>query len=320
MLKSSQPIKINKVVKSRKSWFRGAFLIKYSIFTDVWEKSLFFAIFTLIICILHNAGVPVKQPTLSSLIPTIVLGLLLVFRTNSANDRFWEGRKLWGGMVNNIRNLTWQIWVHVGTATAEDRQAKVRTLYLLAVFAISAKNKLRSQGVTEDMQTLLTPKQYHQLKLNEHCHLPLLVAGYIGEYLQQQYERKLITSYQLGQLQVYITRLIDMLGGCERILKTPIPNSYSIHLKQLLLIYCLVLPFQYVGEINWWTIPFVAVVSYIVYGIEAIALEIENPFGNDCNDLPLDQICQDIETNIRNFINYHEGQSQLDMTQKNHSY
>ena len=75
--------------------------------------------------------------------------------------------------------------------------------------------------------------------------------------------------------------------------------------------YCLVLPFQYVGEINWWTIPFVAVVSYIVYGIEAIALEIENPFGNDCNDLPLDQICLDIEDNINNFIAYQENQLQL---------
>ncbi len=311
-MKENQAIKSNSLVKRRKSWFRGAFKLQYSVFTDVWEKSLFFAVFTTVICVLHNMGIPVKQPTLSSLIPTIVLGLLLVFRTNSANDRFWEGRKLWGGIVNNIRNLTWQMWTNISTNTPEQKQEKINCIYLLPVFAISAKNRLRSQGVTEDMKHLLTPEYYQELKNNgQYCHLPLQVAGYIGEYLREQYDRQVITSHQLGHLQSYVTNLIDMLGGCERILKTPIPNSYSIHLKQLLLIYCLVLPFQYVGEINWWTIPFVAVVSYIVYGIEAIALEIENPFGNDCNDLPLDQICLDIEDNINNFIAYQENQLQL---------
>lgn len=293
-------ININGLANKRKSWFRGAFKIKYSILSDVWEKSVFFAVFTFIVCLLHNLGFPVKQTILSSLIPTIVLGLLLVFRTNSANERFWEGRKLWGGIVNNIRNLTWQIWVNVQDETPEDRQNKINTLYLLAVFAIAAKNHLRSQGVTEEMRRLLSPSKYHHLQTTQH--LPLEVANYIGEYLSQQYQRKSINAYQLSQLQDLIANLINMVGGCERILNTPIPNSYSIHLKQLLLIYCLVLPFQYVGDINWWTIPFVAVVSYIVYGIEAIALEIENPFGTDCNDLPLNQICHNIEQNIKNFI------------------
>ena len=298
--KKGKLMKINSLVDRRKSWFRGAFKIKYSILPDVWEKSVFFAILAFIVCLLHSLGLPVKQTTLSSLIPTIVLGLLLVFRTNSANERFWEGRKLWGGIVNNIRNLTWQIWVNVQDETPEDRENKINALYLLAVFAIAAKNHLRSQGVCEQMRRLLSPSQYHHLQTSQH--LPLDIASYLGEYLSEQYHRKSINAYQLSQLQDLIGNLINMVGGCERILTTPIPNSYSIHLKQLLLIYYLVLPFQYVGEINWWTIPFVAVVSYIVYGIEAIALEIENPFGTDCNDLPLNQICHNIEQNIKNFI------------------
>ena len=291
---------MNKLIKRRKSWFRGAFRISYSILPDVWEKSLFFGIFSLAVCLIHNYFFPVGQPTLSSLIPTIVLGLLLVFRTNSANDRFWEGRKLWGGIVNDLRNLTWQIWTNVRAETVTDRENKIATLYLLAVFAIATKNHLRSQGVTEDIRLLVSAKQYQRLQNSQH--LPLQIASDIGEYLQVQQQKKLLHPYQLGQLQNLINNLLNMVGGCERILKTPIPNSYSIHLKQLLLIYCLALPFQYVGEINWWTVPFVAIVSYIVYGIEAIALEIENPFGTDCNDLPLDQICMTIEQNINDFI------------------
>lgn len=132
--------------------------------------------------------------------------------------------------------------------------------------------------------------------------MPLQIAAYLGEYLQQEYRRKHLSEYQLTHLQNLINQLIDMVGGCERILKTPIPNSYTIHLKQLLLIYCLVLPFQLVEQIYWWTIPFVSLVSYIIYGIEAIALEIENPFGKDKNDLPLEQICQGINQNIQDFI------------------
>lgn len=293
-------MKINTFVKRRKRWFWEAFRFKYSVFPDVWEKAFFFAIFSFFICILYSFGFPVQQPILSSLIPTIVLGLLLVFRTNSANERFWEGRKLWGGIVNNLRNLTWQIWVNVREKSSEDREQKIQILNLLTLFAIATKNHLRGEGINEEMTRLLSPNYYHRLQTSQH--LPLQIAADLGEYLQEQYQKNNLPEYQLTQMQNLINQLIDMVGGCERILKTPIPNSYNIHLKQLLLIYCLVLPFQLVDQIHWWTIPFVAIVSYIVYGIEAIAIEIENPFGRDKNDLPLEQICQGINQNIQDFI------------------
>jgi ion channel-forming bestrophin family protein len=92
--------------------------------------------------------------------------------------------------------------------------------------------------------------------------------------------------------------MVDSLGGCERILKTPIPLAYAIHLKQLLLIYCFTLPFQFVNQLEWWTAAVVILVSFTLFGIEAIGLEIENPFGNDPNDLPLDAICANIASNI----------------------
>jgi ion channel-forming bestrophin family protein len=98
--------------------------------------------------------------------------------------------------------------------------------------------------------------------------------------------------------------MVDCLGGCERILKTPIPIAYSIHIKQLLLIYCLSLPFQVVNDLDWWTAPVVCVISFTVFGIEAIGIEIENPFGRDPNDLPLDNICKTMQTNIEELITF----------------
>lgn len=97
---------------------------------------------------------------------------------------------------------------------------------------------------------------------------------------------------------------MDNLGACERILKTPIPLAYTIHLKQLLLIYCFLLPFELVQSLGWWTGLITAVVSFTLFGIEAIGLEIENPFGYDPNDLQLDTICNTMKRNIEDLINF----------------
>jgi ion channel-forming bestrophin family protein len=285
---------------NRKSWFRILFSLNTSILSAVWEKSLFFSLWALIICFLNYIGISLTEPALTSLIPTILLGLLLAFRTNTANERFWEGRKLWGMIVNTLRNLTWQIWINVKEVTPDDRQQKIAILQLLSVFAITTKNHLRGEGVNEEVKPFLSLSQYHHLQTSQH--LPLQVATYLGQYLYEEYQRQNINHYQLTAMQQLINVLIDMVGGCERILKTPIPHSYNIHLQQLLFLYCLLLPFQSIESLQWGTIPFVAIVSYVLYGIEAIAIEIENPFGLDKNDLPLDQICQNIDQNIQDFI------------------
>ncbi len=99
-----------------------------------------------------------------------------------------------------------------------------------------------------------------------------------------------------------LDKMVDSLGACERILKTPMPMAYAIHLKQLLLIYCLLLPLQMVGEIGYWTGPIVGLVSFTLFGIEEIGLEIENPFGLDDNDLPLDEICRTMGKNVQHLM------------------
>jgi putative membrane protein len=131
---------------------------------------------------------------------------------------------------------------------------------------------------------------------------PLEVAFWIGDYLQEQHSRNCLNVYQMTSLQNLINLLVDNLGACERILKTPIPMAYAIHLKQLLLIYCLSLPFQMVEQLQWWTGLTVALISFTLFGIEEIGIEIENPFGHDQNDLPLDAICATMRRNIEDLI------------------
>ncbi|AFZ23419.1 putative membrane protein [Cylindrospermum stagnale PCC 7417] len=281
-------------------WFKQAFQIRGSVLSAIYRRVLWGGAFGFFVSILYHFKLPVSQPILGSVIPSIVLGLLLVFRTNTAYERFWEGRKSWGSIVNNIRNLARQIWVSVEEVSPEDRYNKIAALNLLVAFAVATKLHLRGEPVDSEIEELMSPSKYIKLKLMNNP--PLEVAFWIGDYLQQQYNRNCLNSYQLASMQELLNNLVDNLGSCERILKTPIPLAYAIHLKQLLLLYCLLLPFQMVESLGWWTGLIVALVSFTLFGIEAIGLEIENPFGYDVNDLPLDTICNTAKRNLNDLI------------------
>ena len=284
------------------SWFKVLFRWRYSVIPAIIPRVIFCGLFGLLISIIHYYYTDVGLPILSSVVPSIVLGLLLVFRTNTAYERFWEGRILWGSLVNAIRNLARMIWVSVREKSPKDREKKIIILHLLVVFAIATKLHLREKPINSEVIDLI-PNYWYE-RLHKVHNPPLQVALLIGEYLQEQFERDCINSYQLTAMLKLLDAMVDVLGGCERILKTPIPVAYSIHLKQLLLIYCLTLPFQLVTELAWWTAPIVSVISFTVFGIEQIGIEIENPFGHDANDLPLESICQTIRINIEELINF----------------
>lgn len=282
------------------SWFKIAFSIKGSVIPTILSRVLICGIFGLFISILAELKFNVSGKTLGGVIPSIVLGLLLVFRTNTAYERFWEGRKAWGTIVNNIRNLSRSIWVAIAESDPLHRKEKEQILHLLVAFAIATKLHLRSQPIDENLARFVSPLQ--SLKLQQTNNAPLEIAFWIGDYLQAKQEQGQISLYQMSELQHILDSMVDMLGACERILRTPMPMAYAIHLKQLLLLYCLLLPFQVVDELKWYTAPAVALVSFTLFGIEAIGVEIENPFGTDPNDLPLDAICNTIQGNITDLI------------------
>jgi len=287
-----------KIEKMR--WFRLALRLKGSVIPSIFSRVLLCGLFGLFISTAHVFTLPVSQPIFGAVIPSLVLGLLLVFRTNTAYDRFWEGRKCWGNLVNHTRNLAWQIWVAVAELEPKDREGKIAVLRLLVAFAVATKLHLRGEPVNTELEELMSPHHYFKLKMMNHP--PLEIALWIGDYLQQQSRRHALNTYQLTKIQGLLNNLVDNLGGCERILKTPIPLAYAIHLKQLLLLYCLFLPFQLVAELGWLTGPIVALISFTLFGIEEIGLEIEDPFGHDSNDLPLDAICATMQRNIEDLI------------------
>jgi ion channel-forming bestrophin family protein len=281
-------------------WFRGAVRLKGSVIPSVLPRVLICAGAATIVSLFHDQGGSVAYPGLSGVIPSVVLGLLLVFRTNTAYERFWEGRKNWGAIVNASRNLGRQIWILVEEKTTRDRQEKIAILRLIAAFAVASREYLRGYNLTtKTIGHLIDPSQLDQLQSS--IHPPLIIATWLDQFIQRQSQLDPVQRIAMAQ---FVNQLVDNLGACERILRTPMPLAYSIHLKQLLLLYCLLLPFAIVRDLGPLTSPVVALVSFTLLGIEAIGLEIENPFGHDPNDLPLDAICAGIEQHLEAIPNH----------------
>ena len=289
--------------KKRRRWFRLGSKRKGSVVPAVLSRVILCGAFGFLISSiqsLQHLGLSVALPVWAGLIPNLVIGLLLVFRTNTAFDRFREARKSWGALVNIVRNLARQIWVAIKENEPNDRAKKVAALRLLVAFAVATKLHLREEPVNSELEHLLSPERY--LKLQSKDNPPLQIALWIGDYLQNQYERKCISSDQLASLQKLLDNMVNSFGACERLLKTPVPLVYSIHLRELLLIYCLLLPLQVVNSFQWFTGPIVALISFALFGIDEIGSEIEDPFGYDYNDLPLDTNCTTLLRNIEELI------------------
>lgn len=288
------------MIDNNYQWFQGTLQRTGSVVPKVFPRALLFGILGLLVSVLDAQGVPIALRGIGNIVPSIVLGLLLVFRTNTAYERFWEGRKLWGMIINTTRNLARKIWVFVAESTPTDRSRKVEALRLLVAFAIATKLHLRQEPLNEEMKTLVSPQQY--LKLQSMNHPALELAFWINDYLNSQHNRGNLSTYEMISIVQLLNQLVDCLGSCERILRTPMPLAYSIHLKQLLLLYCFFFPFEMVSHLGLLTGLFTTLTSFALLGIEEIGVEIENPFGRDSNDLPLDTICETMRRNIEDLI------------------
>ncbi len=284
-------------------WIQVALRLKGSVIPTVLPRVIICGLFAEAIYLLEEiTGKDLSPEILSNVgfVLNLVLSLLLVFRTNTAYERFWEGRKAWGTIINTIRNCARTLWIAVQEKDEQDRQNKITAIKLLVAYAICVKLHLRRLPINNELKPFLSPQQYD--KLQQMNHPSLQVAFWLGDYAQKQHDRGCLNAYTLNLIHAQISTLVDSLGMCERIQKTPIPIAYSIHLKQILLVYCIFLPFQFVDSFGWTTGFASIMMTFVLLGIEEIAEEIEDPFGTDHNDLPLDQICQTINRNIDDLI------------------
>jgi putative membrane protein len=226
-----------------------------------------------------------------------VIGLLLVFRTNSAYDRWWEGRKQWGALVNNCRNIAIKTNAAVPEGEKESRQL-FSDLVPLYVYAM--KEHLRN-GVK--IKALPEQDFVSKSEMARSSHIPNLIASKLYAELHRLYKVKVISGDQLITLDKEFKALTDIIGACERIKNTPIPFSYNLFLKKFIFAYTITLPFGLAHDFHYWTVPISVFVLYIFGSLELLAEEIEDPFGLDTNDLPTDDLADKINDNVREILN-----------------
>ncbi|MCX6324936.1 MAG: bestrophin family ion channel [Sphingobacteriales bacterium] len=241
----------------------------------------------------HLKNIPVMHSLLG-----FAISMLLVFRTNTAYERWWEGRKLWGALVNNSRNLAIKLAVML---PKEDQEGRSFFRKIIPAFAYALHNHLRN----EDTRITLfdNGENSHPLHHIDHKkHIPNQVAKLMIDHINECYTQNKIDGNQLIVLNAEMQSFSDICGACERIKNTPIPFSYSVFIKKFIFFYVMTLPFGYVFILGYYVIPVVAFIFYVLASLEMIAEEIEDPFGNDDNDVPTGKIAANIHNHVNEIL------------------
>jgi ion channel-forming bestrophin family protein len=280
-----------------KNWFNLIFsLNKSDTIRILWKQLIYISLLAaLIIMLLHLLSKDhqdllsdyTKELTAIYSLIGFVMSLLLLFRTNGAYDRWWEGRKLWGTIVNDCRSGFLKITTRI--SNEEDKKEFAR---LFSLYIYNAKNNLRANKNNLVFQKYEDPsKDNSPVQVMKLIYIKLRVLEKQGELSQGD----------LIQIDVNLNGLIASLGGCQRIKNTPIPFSYSIFIKKFIFLYVITLPIVFF-HFDYWAVLITTFVFYALVSMEVLAEEIEDPFGFDANDLPLDQICQTIKQDLNNII------------------
>ncbi|OWW18335.1 bestrophin family protein [Noviherbaspirillum denitrificans] len=235
----------------------------------------------------------------------LALAIFLGFRNNAAYDRYWEARKLWGELVHRSRSLARQCQTLI--ALPEDlpvrtdlQDVRTRIVHRAIAFAYALKHQLRDTS-TADAEAELRPHllQSELEQVSSKYNRPDFLLLRMGKDLQACVQAGRIDPCLAATVDDTLSAMAAAAAACERIKGTPIPFSYTLLLHRTAYLYCFLLPFGLVDSIGFMTPFVVGIVAYTFFGLDALGDEIEEPFGTEANDLPLDAICRTIEINMR---------------------
>lgn len=292
-------------IEKKRSWIEMVALGGFAL-PHIWMRTLTVTVISIFVTVLYEE-VPQLHYSLTTAPFTIVglpLGIFLGFRNNTAYDRFWEGRKLWGALVNTSRSFTRQIITLVDAPAeleSEGRAFEQRLVRMLVAYVHALKLHLRELPPKDTLEKILPQEEVERVVDDEN--VPLALLQRMGDLFVEARRKKWIDPFHVPVLDSSLTSLTDIQGACERIKNTPIPYSYTVLIHRIVAGYCVLLPFGLMETIKWATPAVVLVISYCFFGLDSIGDEIEQPFGFDTNDLPLDSISNTIERNLRKRIN-----------------
>ncbi|WP_028007179.1 bestrophin family protein [Solimonas flava] len=286
------------IVRPRSHWLRMLFVWRGSVIPHILPQLALIAAVAAVVTLADGAvfGHKLALTAVPFTLLGITLAIFLGFRNTVSYERYWEARKLWGGLLNDSRSLARQV-LTVADA-APERQREI--VYALIAFVHALRHQLRGSRADADLARLLPADA--AAALGGARFVPALLLLRLGESLRALRREGALEPVLLPALEQTLSRLSDVLGGCERIAGTPIPFAYSLLLHRTIYLYSFLLPFALVDAIGAVTPLIVVFIAYTFFGLEALAEEIQDPFGVEQNDLPLAAMSDSIEATLREML------------------
>ena len=278
---------------NRTTFWADVWTLQGAVTTHIIGRVLVFGILSVFCVWLHQTGPAIALEVGPIEVAGGALILLLVLRSNAGYDRWWEGRKLWGGIVNQSRNLALG-----GLAYGpHDPQWRSNFVHWCISFSHVCRRSLRAERDAPEIMALLGQESAASV-VNAH-HMPAFVSGELARFLHHATQNMHMDRFAFIQLDRQRAQLLDHLGACERILKTPLPRVFVITIRRFLSLYLVLLPLGLIDRIGWFTPPLVMLTAYVLLGVDQIAAELESPFSKaSLSHLPLDEICVGIEKTL----------------------
>jgi len=294
------------IVRDRPNGLRLFLTMRGSVLPSIWKSLAITTLLAIVVTISHGQlwDHKIKLTVVPFTLMGLPLAIFLGFRNNSAYDRYWEGRKLWGELVLRSRNFARQclslIDENPAGGTPNASELRERMIRRAIAYAHALRHLLRRSDAAADVAPHLQPAEWAALSQRVNLSQALMLE--MGADLARCRRAGMLDSVRAATLDGTMSAMVATAASCERIKNTPVPFSYTLLLHRTAYLYCYLLPFGLVDAIGYLTPLVVAIVAYTFYGLDALGDEIEEPFGLSPNDLPLDAICRAIEIDLRDAL------------------
>jgi putative membrane protein len=216
----------------------------------------------------------------------VALSLFLGFRNNAAYDRWWEARRLWGGLLADMRSFAREVDIFVPDAALREK-------LLHGALAFLHLHRANLRELRDDPAARALGGS-----LADAAHPPNAALDTLATAVAEARRSNVIDGFGAMALDTRLASMSLQQAGCERIATTPLPYVYSLLIYRTTYLYCLLLPLALAGPVGWMTPVFMAIVAYVFLGLAEVSEELSHPFGLTQNALPLDAICRAAEISI----------------------
>lgn len=290
------------MIVENRLWWRQLTVWRGTALQRIWPRLLLATVVTSVATFLHLHGdinLSVLTPLPFTLI-SVAVGIFLGFRNGASYDRFWEGRKLWGELVNSSRSWARQVAMLMDTAATTPTARQRELVYGVIAFVHLLRAHLRDEATCLEARDLLPDSESERI-VNA-PHRPLAALRWLGDRVRATANERAIDPLHVPVIESTLVSLTNVMGACERIKNTPLPASYSVLIHRIVAVYVFALPLGIIDTTGAFTPAVVLLIAYAFLGLDAIGEELENPFGLDPNDLPLSTISRNIEIDLRHAL------------------